>query len=686
MRNRLALKFAVTAFASVLALSTTVASQTKDQTQLETLIRMGDGAAMCADGKSAALSRVDGSAYSIASVNTDMTYYHLDLEIDLAGSHIDGVVRVEGTVVGSALSTLMLDLLSNMIVSAVQLSDGTPLSFSQGTDAVIITMPASVPVGGTFKIDITYGGTPTGGGFGYFVFGTNGGGDRFAWSLSEPYGSRNWWPCKDHPFDKADSVRVTVTVPSQYQMGSQGTLVSQTTFGGNTTYDWVSHYPISTYLVSVAVGEYVEYMETYTRSPSLSSQYGALSMPLQHLVYDDGSSGLWSNWAQVGFMLDSFEDWFGPYPFANEKYGHAECTFGGGMEHQTMSSMGASSSTTLASHELAHQWYGDNISPETWPHLWLNEGFATYAELVDIEKRPGAYPAGYFETIRASRYSYAKSASGTLVLQDTTSVNNMFDYYRVYAKGAVVLHMLRTVVGDATFKNIMREYAMDPAVRYGVALTDDFKRVAENESGMDLDQFFSQWVTDGTGYPTYRMQSNWHLAPGGYTVYVTVEQTQTLSQSNVNVFEMPITIAVQTLAGEERFVVENNQRMQLFELSVASEPTSVAVDPDVVILRSGTIATGVGDTPQVSMLTIQSVTPNPARNSLAVQFGTGKASEIAIDVYDVAGRRVFSRSVGSGPAGARFETLDTSTLATGVYFLRISAFEGQATRKFVVVR
>jgi aminopeptidase N len=448
----------------------------------------------------------------------------------------------------------------------------------------------------------------------------------------------------------------------------------------------VSRYAISTYLVSVAVGEYVEYLETYTRSPSLALQYGALSMPLQHLVYDDGSAGLWSNWAQVGFMLDSFEDWFGPYPFANEKYGHAECTFGGGMEHQTMSSMGPSPSVTLASHELAHQWYGDNISPETWPHLWLNEGFATYAELVDIEKRPGAYPAGYFETIRTSRYSSAKSASGTLVLEDTTSVSNMFNYSRVYAKGATVLHMLRTVVGDATFKNIMREYAMDPAVRYGVAVTDDFKRVAEAESGMDLDQFFSQWVTDGTGYPTYRMQSNWHLAPGGYTVYVTVEQTQTLGQSNVNVFEMPMTIAVQTLGGEERFVVENNQRMQLFELSVASEPTSVAVDPDVVILRSGTIATGIGDASMLSPVAIHSLTPNPARNSLALQFGTTEATAFEINVYDVAGRRVFSRSVGSGPAGVRFETLDTSTLATGVYFLRISAFEGQATRKFVVVR
>jgi aminopeptidase N len=448
----------------------------------------------------------------------------------------------------------------------------------------------------------------------------------------------------------------------------------------------VSHYPISTYLVSVAVGEYVEYLGTYNRLPDLAAQYGALSMPLRHLVYDDGSSGLWSNWAMVGDMIDAFEHWFGPYPFADEKYGHAECTFGGGMEHQTMTSMGASSSISLASHELAHQWYGDGISPKTWPHLWLNEGFATYAELVYWEARSASYP-GYFESYRSSRYTSAKSASGTLVVEDTTSVNNLFAYSRVYAKGATVLHMLRTVVGDATFKDILREYAMDPAVRYGVAKTDDFKSVAETESGMDLDQFFSQWVTEGTGYPTYRMSANWYSAPGGgYTVYVAVEQTQTMPQSNMEVFEMPLTIAVQTLSGEERFVVQNDKRNQMFELSVVAEPTSVAVDPDEVVLRSSTIATGIGNTPQASMLTIQSITPNPARNSLSLQFGTGDASEIAIDVYDVAGRRVLSRSVGTVAAGVQFQTLDTSALATGVYFLRIRGYKGQATRKFVVVR
>jgi aminopeptidase N len=648
-----------------------------------TPLRIGDGAVTCSQGKTANAARLMRSANSVASTNIDITYYHLNLTINLAATTIDGVVRIEGTVVGSPMSVLVLDLAQAMTVASVQLSDGTPLAFSHASDALQITLPSTMSPGSSVKVDVAYSGTPISSDFGDFKFGIRSG-DLFAWSLSEPYGAHEWWPCKDHPSDKADSVRVTVTVPSIYRVGSQGTLVSETTVGGNTTYDWVSHYPISSYLVSVSVGQYVRYLNTYTRPPALASLYGPLSMPLEFLVYDDGSSSLTPEWANVGDALEVFEEWFGPYPFANEKYGHCEVTFGGGMEHQTMGSLGGST-PSLVVHELAHQWYGDKISPKTWPHVWLNEGFATYGELVYWEARAATYP-GVLESMLAARYSNARMAPGTLVLEDTTSINNMFNYNRVYAKGAIVLYMLRYVVGDAAFKDILKAYAADPAVRYGVATTDDFKRVAETVSGMQLDTFFSEWATDGTGYPTYKMDATWQPSVGGYTVWVSVAQTQTMPQSNLDVFEMPLIIAVQTTSGEERFRVDNNQRIQTFELTVSSEPVSVALDPDKNVLRSDAIATGIGHTPPPSSLTIQSLTPNPAGNSVAIQYRAGHAGDVRFEVYDVAGRRVLSRAVSSDASFTRFETLDTSSLAAGVYFLRVKTFAGQASRKFVIVR
>jgi aminopeptidase N len=595
------------------------------------LNQVGDGAAKCAEGKAQRAERLLAAPRSLASANIDITYYHLDLDIDLVASNIDGVVRVEGTVIGSPMTVLVLDLASNMVVSSAQLPDATPLAFSQAGDALDITLPGSVSPGGAVEVDVAYSGTPNSGDFGYFVFGTRSGSGRYAWSLSEPYGARQWWPCKDHPSDKADSVRVTVTVPSQYRVGSQGTLVGETVGGGNTTYDWVSDYPISSYLVSVSVAEYVRYQAAYLRPAPLEALYGPLLLPLEDLVYDDTNNSRPAGWAQVWDMIEVFEDWFGPYPFASEKYGHAEVTFGGGMEHQTMSSMGGSS-LGLVAHELAHQWFGDKISPRTWPELWLNEGFATFGELVYWEERSSTYP-GTYESVLAGRYNSAKNAVGTLVLEDTTSVSNMFAGSRVYSKGAVVLNMLRHVVGDAVFKDILRVYAADPAVAYGVASTADFKRVAETESGLDLSVFFDQWVTSGTGYPSYQLSSLWYPSAGGYTVWARVAQTQELPQSNVSVFEMPLVIAVLTTMGEERFVVQNDQRTQNFELAVSSEPVLVVLDPDEVILRSSTVETAVANERPPAPIAIRSLSPNPARALVTVAFSTPAGADVVMEVF-----------------------------------------------------
>jgi aminopeptidase N len=644
---------------------------------------IGEGAAACAEGKSARAATLSPAAFSAASTNIDITYYHLNLTLPMVTDNLSGVVRVEGRVVGSALSTLVLDLAATMTVTAVTLPDATPLAFTHPGAVLNITLPGTVPVGGTVAVDVAYNGFPSGGGFGYFTFGTRAG-DRFAWSLSEPYGARQWWPCKDHPSDKADSVRVTVTVPSLYRVGSQGLLVGETPSGGNTTYDWKSDYPISSYLVSIAVGQYVRYQGTYNRPAPLAALYGPLAMPLDHLVYDDGSSGLFTGWASVGDPISVLEDWFGPYPFANEKYGHAEFTFSGGMEHQTMSSMGGST-LSLVTHELAHQWYGDGISPRTWPHLWLNEGFASYAELIYWKDRQSTYP-GTYQSVLYNYYNNARYAQGTLVLEDTSSVNEMFDYYRVYMKGSMVLYMLHNVVGDAVFKEIMQTYATDPAVRYGVATTADFKGVAESISGLDLDAFFTQWVETGTGYPSYAMYSFWQpdFAGTSYKVWVTVTQTQTMPQSNVNVFEMPLVIAVQTTGGEVRAVVQNDQRVQTFELTVTDQPTAVAIDPDKWILRSDLIATGVG--PVALRTDIVSVYPNPVSGAFSLQYVLDEESRVEIEVFDVAGRRVLSRVTPRAAAGARTEALDATSLPAGVYFVRLATARTQTMQKFVVLR
>jgi aminopeptidase N len=661
----------------------------------------GDGAAECSAAKIAASMRASHRERSVASSHLDATYYHLDLFVGMDDDSIAGTVRVEGRVTGVALSKLTLDLASSMEVTSVRLADGTPLAFTHTGKALTITLPSAQAPGTLVAVDIAYGGIPVEDDFGNFVFGTrnvNGTDYKYAWSLSEPYGAREWWPCKDHPSDKADSVRVTVTVPSEYRVGSQGLLVSETTTGPNTTYDWLSHYPIASYLVSVAIGNYAVHTGTYNRPPALAGEFGPLSMPLYHLRYDDSTPTLPEGWAKTDTVMAVAETWFGPYPFASEKYGHAEFTFGGGMEHQTLASMGTSA-VSIVMHELAHQWYGDSITPKSWKDLWLNEGFATHAELLYYQERADAYP-GYYDAVRISRIRSAKEAEGTLVLQDTTSASNMFDPYRVYAKGAVVMYMLQYVVGDDVFKSILRTYAADPAVKYGNAVTADFQRVAEQVSGLDLDTFFRQWVTEGTGYPTYGKAVSSEPIAGGYRVTVTVSQDQVpfpstsraASKSNVNAFDMPMEIAIvaqspDTVMEVHRETVRNHLRTETYSFDVAVPDGSfrishVNLDPDLRILRSEYV-NNIGGTPSAPQ--ILSLGPNPTTGTLRVQVMVDEAGRTDIQVFDVAGRRVLTQPV-SLVEGFQYANIDASTLPSGVYFVRLSTAHGATNTRFVVVR
>ena len=651
---------------------------------------IGDGAKDCSAAKTALALAPHPPQRSSASTNIDIHYYHLNLSLPMNVNTLSGTVRIEGTVVGSTMSTLVLDLQNTLTVTAVKLSDGTPCSFTHPGAVLNITLPTPVAPGGDVKVDVTYNGSPQQGGFGYYVFGTRAG-KNFVWSLSEPYGAREWWPCKDHPSDKADSVRVTVTCPSQYRCGSQGLLVSETTNGGNKTYDWVSHYPISNYLVSIAVSDYNRATFNYVRPAPLATQYGPLTMLVDNLMYNDGSSALPSGWSQSGDMISVFEDWFGPYPFANEKYGHSECTFGGGMEHQTMTSLNGSS-ISLVSHELGHQWFGDSVTNKQWKHIWLHEGFATYAALLYFQQRAALYP-GTYESQLASTYADARNALGTIVLQDTTSVSDMFAQSRIYSKGSMVLYMLRWIVGDTNFRSILKSYIADPALKYNVATTSDLKRVVESVTGTNWDTFFSQWLEDGTGYPTYTVCSLWLPDPNGWRVQVTLHQTQQTPASNVNVFVMPVPIVIHTSGGDVNELVTNNERDQTFTFFTADQPSSVDIDPDKHILRADAIGNGAcapvgtGAGPLPIRTDIVSVFPNPATGQFAVHYTMGEEGKLVLSVYDVAGRRVLARTVSRSAAGEGAEFFNASKLPAGVYFVRLAAPHGEmATRKFVVIR
>ena len=629
---------------------------------------------------------------SAASDAFDATYYHLTLDVFFEPDLLVGQTRVEGRVASGSLDTLVLDLMRNMQVVSVRSADGADLPFVHTGDALHIDLPGAPTAPASVAVDIAYQGVPGHPSDPAFLMGRRENGDRFVWTLSEPYGARQWWPSKDHPSDKADSVRVTVSVPDPLAVASQGLLRTEpVSENGRTTFDWFSRYPISTYLVSIAGGVYDYHRQIYERPPDLESEFGPLSLPVVHYEYADDVNFFVGQNPNVGwhFVLDVFpvfESWFGPYPFSEEKYGHAQFTWGGGMEHQTISSMGGSG-VALVAHELAHQWYGDLITLQTWPHLWLNEGFASYATILFFEEKNHLFTNDPYRQVFDIEYGRARFASGTLIVQDTTSFSSLFDATRVYAKGAMVLHMLRGVVGDDTFREILRTYAGTESLRYANATTSDFVEIAETVSGMDLSTFFRQWVTEGTGFPVYEVTWDYVPLDDSFEVQVDVHQVQDPPASNVEVFEMPLTFAVEDAEATRRFTVSNYQRSQQYRFQVPLEPIGLELDPDRDVLRDVDVQlVGTESRPGTGQAVgLEAVYPNPASDVIHIRLSAAPRSTHPPELvlYDALGRQV--RRIARTASGTTV-TVPVADLAAGTYFLRLRNEGSDVIRAVTVQR
>jgi aminopeptidase N len=505
----------------------------------------------------------DRIAQTESQLDFDVTYYKLDLKIDPQTEIISGQVTMEAVALTSGLQQIDLDLHHIMKVDSV-VSNSGKLSFTRPGDLLVIQWPSTLEANQSFALKVFYKGTPEQTYFGAFVFDTFDG-QPMIWSLSEPFGARNWWPCKDAPADKADSVDIVVTVPSQLTDASNGTLRSVSEQDGWKTFWWHESYPIATYLVSVAIYPYYAFTNYYV-SPSGDS------MPILNYVFPRYKSSAEKELPKCIRMLEIFSDLFGPYPFFREKFGHAQFTWGGGMEHQTITSL-VYFDEGLVAHELAHQWWGDMITCDTYNHIWLNEGFATYCEALYLEKSSGMDQ--YHQQMAGTQYF----GDGTIYVYDPLH-DEIFDGNLSYNKGSWVLHMLRHVVGDDVFFNILQTYYKDPNFQYGTATTEGFRTVCEQVTGMNLERFFQQWIYE-PGYPTYLF--SWKAAEnpnGTFTISGMLDQS-----TDGRIFWMPVDVTVRTASQETTIVVLADDAANSFSCTVAERPVDVVVDKDNWILN-----------------------------------------------------------------------------------------------------
>jgi len=619
----------------------------------------------CAEGSKKRWQASAKTAADPGLLHYDLRYLKLELSMTNQGTTLGGLATATARVVAAQMPEYVFELDPVLTVDSVKINGtAATLNTSGPVRRAVLVTPLSQNA--VFTAQVWYRGTPPAG-TGFFTRGvvhaTLGTGTKITYTLSDPYLAKDWFPCKQLLQDKIDSVDLFISTPAGTRAGCNGLLKAAVGLpSGGTRWEWSHRYPIDYYLLAVHVAPYAE------RSHTALLPTGE-TVPVQNFLLDSATLTP----AQIaaidstGQTVAHFSRLWGRYPFWKEKYGHCTAPLGGGMEHQTMTTLGPIGSGLIA-HELAHQWWGNSVTYATWRDIWLSEGFASYAEQLYAEWRSGDAAA---QAMRTPVFNAVMSApGGRLWVTDTTNPYVIFDYRLTYQKGASVAHMLRRHAPvDSLFFVACRQYQSQYA--YGLASTEDLKNVFEGVYGADLDSFFRQWVY-GEGYPT--VGARWSAATGGG---VALELRQTSSRPTiVPFFQGPIDAKFLSPAGDTTVRIQWTGNLQWQSYNFGRTVTGIVLDPDDHLLnKPGTITedAAVASVPATVPRAVPfSIHPNPATEGWTVR---GVQAGDTVELYDAAGRRITAlRSVGGSVE------LVAAGLPVGMYTLRIHSGAGAAVQ------
>ncbi len=612
-----------------------------------------------------------------ATANYDAIYYKLELEISFSPNLLTGKVTGHFRNKINELKTLVLDFDDALTISAIS---GPVKSYTHSGQKITIELTRTFLKDELIELTIEYSGVPDAGSNRWFVFDRLPNGADHVWTLSEPFGAKQWWPCKDSPADKADSVDIVVTVPDNQIVASNGTLISDSFSGdGKRTFHWHEKYPIATYLVSLAIAPYTHFTDQYTLPDNKT-------MLLDYYVYPSDAQTAISIFPDVKDYLDALSFYFGPYPFADEKYGMAQFGWSGGMEHQTISSIGRVSPdwVYLYVHELGHQWFGDALTCASWSDIWLNDGFASYSEALYAEWAGfNGYPPGNV-AYHAYMQTQAYFTDGTINISDTTDADKIFDRI-VYDKGSWVLHMLRRVLGDADFFNVLKTYSSQ--LQFKSVSTGDFKIICEEISGKALDTFFDQWLY----YPFFpQYMYSWEETESE-SIRPRIA-LKIIQEQAAPIYEMPIDIQITFPSGQDSLVqVFNFQKEQTYIFDLPQTPVNVKLDPNKWILKNARDESAGAYT---SAVKIKKVYPNPATKDVTIIVRYWEQGNLDLRVYDNLGREVskltpyYVSSIHDYYYKWDRKNNSGNLVSSGIYFLRPYLSSGKKTdiRKIIILK
>ena len=578
----------------------------------------------------------------------DVKYHRCHWKLNpKVGSNIYGAVLFD-FIVDANSDSLAFDLVEKLQVDSVKQGDNH-LNWERKGDRVLVYNTRGWKGGTRDSFEVFYGGNPIGvtGNNGAYSYEFHATGPIIS-TLSQPYGAPYWWPCKQTLNDKIDSIDIIVDTDKDFKVGTNGLLLSTTPLNATEhRVHWKHRYPVVTYLIAIAVSNYEESLDHvyFHNRPD--------SLPVLNYVFPQFLSTASQEAKGVLPMLRLYDSLFIPYPFPSEKYGHAQFTWGGGMEHQTMSFM-VNFSYDLMAHEVAHQWFGDMVTCGSWNDLWLNEGFATYLTALAYEFLKSKEEFRF--QMRIMRNNITQNDDGAVKPSDTSRVNVLFNGRLTYRKGAWLLHMLRHQVGDSMFFEGCRQFLTGGNRAYGFSTTDEFRQVMEAVSGQDLKWFITQWY-EGQGHPELKM--NWQQR--GNTVKFSVQQTP--SNPTVPFWRIPIPVEFQNREGKsERKVFYPDSLSKNYTFSLPFAADTAIFDPEVSVLAKFSIGGMNLDAIQQEDIVLQ---PNPG-----VDFWNLYARNPVIqrvEVYNAVGQRVWVQHLDS----ALSVRIDTRFWPSGTYITKI---------------
>jgi len=600
----------------------------------------------------------------------DVTFYKLDLQLERNSTYVAGNATINARVTGAPLQAFAFELHPDLQIDSVVVNGRRQASISRNKGDVTVTLATALEAQAALKAAIYYKGTASTGPDSDEGLSTGTDptwGRQVTWSLSEPYAAYEWWPVKQVLTDKADSVHVFITTSADNKVGSNGLLTRVVDLpGGKKRHEWKSRYPIAYYLISVAVSDYEEYLI------EAKPKGAAKPIPILNYVYRGGALQRYKGSIdRTAPLIEHFSDLFTLYPFAQEKYGHSMAPMGGGMEHQTMTTQ-STFNFSLTAHELAHQWFGNNVTCASWQDIWLNEGFASYAEFLALGLYDTTAAANWLQ--KAQRQAL-EAPQGSIKVEDTTNVNRIFDFRLTYKKSACVVHMLRFAVNDdKLFFQALRNYQQ----QYGsnTARTADLQRVFEETTGKDLDYFFAQWYA-GNGYPRFyvewKQQGNQLLlvsrqAPSGSTPF----------------FQTDMVYRIHTDQGVTDLRLQHQKPQQEYLLQVAGSVLKVEVDPDNWILKQ-VLLNAPNDHlvfPPEQQQAAPVLYPNPAATS-QLNITHLDFTPTSAEIYDATGRLVRRLAIQGQAVPVE---LPLAGLPAGIYHLLLTDGQHHFRSNFVRLR